>query len=1340
MCPILLSANISGQIFPIQVVSQLVPPYSPYLSAYTAPGAQNLMVQIHPNDVSLSNYPCKLRITIAGVGITLITKAASVTRPLMLQGGVPQILYGEDLIDYFHPGALDFYGMSKREYETTGRLPEGVYRFSVEVLDYNRGTVVSNTGVAIAWIILNDPPILNFPSHLARVKIQGTTNILFTWTPRHSGSPNAAFTTEYTFRLVEIWPDNRNPNDALLTQLPLFEATTTQNQFLYGMTEPALIPGRKYAWQVQSKDVGGKDLFRNDGRSEVFVFQYGATLAVPDNFHLQWAKPTTLSMRWDPVVVEGEEVRYRLQYRARQRREDQQWYETTTQFTEKTLYHLQSNTDYEMRIRTELAAQESEYSDIRVFKTLPPEKDGFVCLDPITPPPPPANTLPVFPLRTNDTLRAGGYDILVRNVMEVEGKYHGFGIAIVPWLNAAKVRVTFENIRVNHRYWLTSGIIKSVWNPESGFLLEEETPILPGMAPQAGELDITILAADTLITIDGMAIATVTKDDGGNVVVTTTDGKQQVLPMGETYAIVDEVGNGYVVDGQGNIVKTTASEAKAVAARGARQYNLALRFERGDGQYGFDVKTYDGLAHYYQQLEGGSYVPWKALSTAQPDNIEARLVSNEVDIREVTFEVSSTPVTSLSSNEGSANLTLSGKMAGLEEELLALHRVSDTLPAKVIGKLNLATYAPVHYNLEIVPVNGASLPADLDDPAISKGLNTIYNDAVVAWRVHTEKNIQLDLPAAFDDGETGVFSNYTEDMQTVLKAFGRLDDNTYYLFIIGEPRNPASLGYMPRNRQAGFVFADPHKGNAEQFLKTIAHELGHGAFNLKHTFSEHNFTPGATDNVMDYGPGTALYKYQWDYIHDPQSVAGLFEGDEAGESVVVRTLLERFEIVKPLFEDEKYKGWFQKFRKVNEFFQSCHNDKWESYSGQGIIPWCFWKNSELQSDYYFTTIDLPFVSGIVDGGYIEAEGLYRLPEVIRDIREAPGKMIYAYTMAYWDCRTEKLISSYEEYEYVIRRLAEYEEKDGIWNWVQMQWTNYEGVKEDLETYFNDCRDAEDLYETIEDLYELISNWEEVVALSEDVGKRLDEYLSVLESTQNTGRYEIGKVIIPAASLILPFGAGMASKVAKLKSALNILKGSPAAQWKKFGDQVKALITMRTLSAINLSPDLKTIYDKCVRAGYKASDKGQDIIFYTIDHTEVAKISKDVLHIRIPNHHGFWAPQSKTSESIEALAKANNGAPLYRIGTLSRSSGAEGQYWSLENPLLVKDVETFARKYGIPEENLTSGDLFVEIGRPKQNVPRIARETPGFKANPGGSIEIVVPKGGITLEGFHTIKF
>lgn len=567
---LLLYCSASSQVFPVQVNSQLVAPYSPYLSDLTAPGSQRLMVQIRANDITLNNYLCRLRITIEGVGITIRTKPNFISQGFTLEGGgIPQIFYGDDLAEYFTPGALDFSGITRTEYEKTARLPEGVYRFTLEVLDYNRGTVVSNKGMTMAWVILNDPPLLNLPQNNSKLKVQEPTNILFTWTPRHTGSPNAAFTTEYTFRMVEIWPENRNPYDALLTQLPLYEITITQNQILYGINEPALIPGRKYAWQVEARDTEGRDLFKNKGRSEVFAFQFGEALAVPENLKLRWAKPTTLAIRWDPIAHNQEEVKYRLQYRLRKRKENNQWYETRTKFTDKTLYNLPSDTEFEVKVRAELVAQESDYTETLIFKTLPPEK-GFVCKDNVLPPPLPANTLPVFPLSVNDTIQAGGYNVVVRDVMEVGGKYYGSGLVIVPWFNSAKVRVTFENIRVNDRFWLTSGTINSVWQAESQFLLEVETPIIPGNAPQAGELDITIVAVDSLITVTGMAIATVTKDEKGNMVITTTDGKEQTLSKDESYAIVDEVGNGYIVDKEGNIVKTTASQATAAAQRGKR--------------------------------------------------------------------------------------------------------------------------------------------------------------------------------------------------------------------------------------------------------------------------------------------------------------------------------------------------------------------------------------------------------------------------------------------------------------------------------------------------------------------------------------------------------------------------------------------------------------------------------------------------------------------------------------------------------------------------------------------------------------------------------------------------
>jgi hypothetical protein len=105
-------------------------------------------------------------------------------------------------------------------------------------------------------------------------------------------------------------------------------------------------------------------------------------------------------------------------------------------------------------------------------------------------------------------------------------------------------------------------------------------------------------------------------------------------------------------------------------------------------------------------------------------------------------------------------------------------------------------------------------------------------------------------------------------------------------------------------------------------VRTMAHELGHGAFHLHHTFKEPNFTlaEGTTDNLMDYPAGNKLYKYQWDKMRYPDIVVGVFEEDEEGENIVVYSLPEKlkndgkyFSFITPaadriIFEDKKLKA------------------------------------------------------------------------------------------------------------------------------------------------------------------------------------------------------------------------------------------------------------------------------------------------------------------------------------------------------------------------------------------------------------------------------------------------
>jgi hypothetical protein len=116
------------------------------------------------------------------------------------------------------------------------------------------------------------------------------------------------------------------------------------------------------------------------------------------------------------------------------------------------------------------------------------------------------------------------------------------------------------------------------------------------------------------------------------------------------------------------------------------------------------------------------------------------------------------------------------------------------------------------------------------------------------------------------------------------------------------PDSENLLGDMPLKSRFGYLFSPAIEG-AHQ---TIAHELAHvqtkpgfcnakqqnpmvaliplisgRAFQLRHTFSErYSIAKNSTPNLMDYARGSELTKYQWDLIHDPESMFLAFLQDE----------------------------------------------------------------------------------------------------------------------------------------------------------------------------------------------------------------------------------------------------------------------------------------------------------------------------------------------------------------------------------------------------------------------------------------------------------------------------
>ncbi len=1163
----LVVINGQAQVYPVSGNGVLIPPYSVYLADYTAGTSDRLVLNLVLNDVTRPELRVRLRTKIIGQNITLETKPEYIGKEFVLQGGIPLRITGSELTEYFSPANLNFSGITKREFEKTGALPAGFYQFCFEVLEYNRGVKISNSICANGWLILNDPPLINLPRNGEKLVPTQPQNVVFQWTPRHTGSPNSAFSTEYDIKLVELWPANRNPNDAILTSPPILEETTRSTTFIYDVSQTPLEAGRHYALQVKAKSIVGAeelDLFKNNGKSEVITFIYGDPCTVPQSIFAESNSATRFTVKWTGAL---NHTAYSLKYRLADS-PTAEWYTNTTLLPDAGISGLLPGTTYEYQVAGSCGNFESEYSGIARIKTLSAGEQGYTCgmpleqfnLDP-------ANLIDV--LKVGDVIQAGDFDVKVAKVSGSSGTFSGEGVIEVPFFNKAKIKAEFSSIVVNKDMRMVSGYMNvtgaGVEVVPSGVinLIDQLSETLSALDTALTNIENNLpqpfdefaFVADTVLTLPGPVI--VSQETDGTVVITDANGNEHRLPKSTEAAVVDDQGNGTLIDANGKAHNVSAAVATAA---GNREYNLMLRFaESQNHHYGFDAITSgtpDGLKKLYDKLEDNYYVPFKAIETGKTDLVSAILEGTAIDKSKLRFERGGVPVTASPFSGNNTTVTVSANMGGEQEALIAvLPGEDERAKDQVLGRVNVVTYNQIQKVVHIVPVNGNNYKFG-SAGSLQNELNKIYSQAVVSWSVQIESGIQVEEINPFNVGETGLLTNYTDHMKKVISAYKAAagmqnDENSFYLFLVNAPSDPKIAGYMPRSKQSGFIFSDQH--NSETTIaRTMAHELGHGAFNLHHTFMEENFSlpKNSTDNLMDYNGGTKLYKYQWDMIRYPAVVMGVFEGDNEGQSM--EDFEEFYVRVSPLMRDNEFEELMKKFRRIVDFFKECDKDNWASYDEFGIVPYCFWKDQGETVNY--TIADLPFTAGIIDGGYSELKGLYEISNSLGSMRENIRDLIYAYTLAYWDCRELKMNANRARYVYVIERLAEEDEKDGIWQWVQSYYNGYEDEKNDLEEYFTECFKAEDTREYIEEIYELVNSWEEIKSLYDAAKSKILSYFSTLSKSDNLGRYERGRLLIPAATTLIPL-LGEVTKISRVKAFLKAVKEISDDGWRKLTDNI-----------------------------------------------------------------------------------------------------------------------------------------------------------------------------------------
>jgi TANFOR domain-containing protein len=549
-----------GQLHPVQVTTQLVPPYSVYLSDYATPGNDKLRLVIIQRDITKPSYQIRLQVSVELNGKTIFqTSPLFSPAPITLDAGIPTIISGNDLQPYIDSRNLDFIGINRDDYERTKALPEGNYQICVTAYDYHRQDVaVSLPGCSFFFLAKDEPPIVNFPPCGTAIPFQNPQQIIFQWLPRNTSSANSANNTEYEFSLYESRPAGRNPNDVVLSSPVVYQTTTENTQVIYSISEPILLENMNYVWRVRAIDKGGKDSFRNNGYSEVCTFSYGGNAttvqldAIKDLVAQGVAeRKGTASWTATQQEIDGYITNYRKTGAAN-------WFNQQTKEANSSLVDLEPNTEYEVRVQAYAGPTYGPYSDVRKFKT--PKAKVYVCGDPLP--------------QVNDTLKAinavtenmivsvQGIELTLKETQgpASDGTYSGKGEVSIPYFGGAVFHVTFKNLFITTDRTANKGRIDFNTQKVDDWIKDEVAQQKKDKLAEQQQDNKDHWKGtdfyDKVIYYNDSTISDIETNSGGDVVITGDDGEQYVNP--EIKAILkdapekgiiveDKTGNQWVV-------------------------------------------------------------------------------------------------------------------------------------------------------------------------------------------------------------------------------------------------------------------------------------------------------------------------------------------------------------------------------------------------------------------------------------------------------------------------------------------------------------------------------------------------------------------------------------------------------------------------------------------------------------------------------------------------------------------------------------------------------------------------------------------------------------------------
>ncbi|MDF2455091.1 MAG: hypothetical protein K0R51_1084 [Cytophagaceae bacterium] len=549
------------------------------------------------------------------------------------------------------------------------------------------------------------------------------------------------------------------------------------------------------------------------------------------------------------------------------------------------------------------------------------------------------NVTPLASLAPGDSIHCADYGILVDKITAsnpATGTYTGSGFMNMPFPGLSdfvRMSVSFKNVKINAKP--NSCIYDGTINIDSVNASAMPLELRDKIKAAEEQISATIDQAQTAITaaqegIDQAQEALQTAVDyfqgGDNVggvvdgglgettttqVITATtapvSGGQATLG-GKTFAVP-----GLIKDNNGDVFQVSPTGAVTHVGKydPALASNPTLDLEDGKivytefipSKYDFDEwkSTYAGkiqVEREYEKIGIDYYVPAKLILPGELDKVNASIVGGSYDKTKIKFANGKGMVYDHSLSGSTFTINIAGGPAADGQYIYAWFVDGET--KKAIGKLLVPSYAPQQKEVVIITV-GKSV---IDAAKYQKGLNDVYGKIGITYTVTVDDSFKNNKTWDGDgDGKVQaagsklLSTEYKGEEAAMILAYAdskggedKLDPSTAYILAVYEAANLEDnlLGKMPAEEQFGFIYV----GGAQEtsLVRTVAHELGHGAYHMEHSF--HNIYLGSdsktkTTNIMDYGTGLDLWKYQWDIVHDPGHVWGVLKRDKDAQNLQV---------------------------------------------------------------------------------------------------------------------------------------------------------------------------------------------------------------------------------------------------------------------------------------------------------------------------------------------------------------------------------------------------------------------------------------------------------------------